>query len=336
MKSAPVFRLLLTGLTRENVVDIACPPALQTLLRTATPVPPEPGGFEHWLCTTFGAGSQQPLPAAPYAASGAGLPAERGYWLYASPVQLQLQRDSFAMEGVAQGLSQSQAEALVAALNAHFSVDGLTFYAPRADVWFVQLDRTPDLSTTPLSDVLGRNIHPRLPTGGEALLWHRRLNEIQMLLHQHPVNVAREQAGLPTVNSLWFWGGGQYQALPVHPVLKVWSDDPLALGLARAAGAVAMGLPTSMQTLLAQPLSEAGLLILPVFAPQSSLDACAARWAEIDREWLSLLLEALQRGSLARLELLLAGPTAVHGYALSRTSLFKFWRRSRPLETYLG
>jgi len=336
VKSAPVFRLLLTGLARENVVDIACPPALQTLLRTATPVMPESGGFERWLCTTFGAGSQQTLPAAPYAASGDGLPAERGYWLYASPVQLQLQRDSFAMEGVAQGLSRSQVDALVAALNAHFSVDGLIFYAPRADVWFVRLDHAPDLSTTPLSDVLGRNIHPHLPKGGEAMLWHRRLNEIQMLLHQHPVNAAREQSGLPPVNSLWFWGGGQHQALPVHPALKVWSDDPLALGLARAAGAVAMGLPASMQTLLAQPLPEAGLLILPASAAQSSPSARAARWDEIDRVWLLPLLEALRCGSLARLELLLAGPAAVRGYVLHRASLFKFWRRSRPLETYLG
>lgn len=338
MKSAPVFRLLLTGLTRENVAGIACPPALQTLLRVARPEASFAGGYASWLCHLFGAVAVTDVPVGPYAASGDGLPAENGYWLCASPVQLQLQRDSFAMDGLALGLSQSDTDALVEALNTHFSADGMTFHAPRPQAWYVQLDAVPDLRTTPLSQVLGRDIHPCLPRGADALLWHRRLNEIQMLLHQHPVNEARELAGLPPVNSLWFWGGGQLHPLATRPAMRVWAGDALASGLARASGIAVAPLPESARDLLDAAMPEEGMAVLHAFPARdtSNASACEARWADIDRQWIAPLLDALRAGNMARLELWVAGATSVRGYSLQRSSLYKFWRRSRPLENYLG
>ena len=38
------------------------------------------------------------------------------------------------------------------------------------------------------------------------------LNEVQVLLHQHPLNAARQTRGLPPVNSVWFWGAGRLPA----------------------------------------------------------------------------------------------------------------------------
>ncbi len=55
---------------------------------------------------------------------------------------------------------------------------------------------------------LGKPVSPYVEQARENLPWYRLLNEIQMFLHQHRINTARAAAGLATINSLWFWGGG--------------------------------------------------------------------------------------------------------------------------------
>lgn len=54
--------------------------------------------------------------------------------------------------------------------------------------------------------------------------------EIQMLLYEHPVNVARERAGKALISSLWFWGSG-----PKH------SEGPSELPYLLAADATLAG-----------------------------------------------------------------------------------------------
>jgi hypothetical protein len=39
--------------------------------------------------------------------------------------------------------------------------------------------------------------------------WRRLLNEIQMVWHDHPVNLARAERGEMPINSLWLFGGAQ-------------------------------------------------------------------------------------------------------------------------------
>src|SRR6266516_108636 len=56
-----------------------------------------------------------------------------------------------------------------------------------------------------------------------------------MVLHSHAVNEAREARGEPAVNSVWFWGGGRVPRVATERWHSVSADEPLALGLARAA-----------------------------------------------------------------------------------------------------
>ena len=95
-----------------------------------------------------------------------------------------------------------EARELVAALNTPFAQDGLVFRAPRPARWYLGLDRVPALVTRALPDVAGKDIDRYLPTGDDRLRWHHVLNEIQMLLHAHPVNQAREALNQPAINSV--------------------------------------------------------------------------------------------------------------------------------------
>ena len=179
-------------------------PALEKLLGRGQGKMSEAVSLEQLLCGSFDLPLQDQAPIAPISAAFDGLAA--GCWMRADPVNLNLQRDQLMMSAVQAG--SGEAAALSASLNEHFSGQGLEFFAPHPQRWYVRLGELPRIRTTPLLQALGGDVRGVLPVGAEAARWHQLFNEVQMLLHAHPVNEAREARGEPTINSVWFWGGG--------------------------------------------------------------------------------------------------------------------------------
>lgn len=101
----------------------------------------------------------------------------------------------------------------------------------------VRVDRfgyleSPPMATAELPPELldGRQIDDFLPAG-DALAGHLGLSgEIQMCLHQHPLNSARAERGQLPVNTLWLWGGGEAPAASDLGLPALFSDDPLLRG----------------------------------------------------------------------------------------------------------
>jgi hypothetical protein len=132
-----------------------------------------------------------------------------GYWLYAAPVHLVLQRDSFDLAApVPLPLELEEIDALTSALNKHFEADNLEFFWHEKQ-WFLSLASNPDIQTHPPESAMNKSIDMFLPTGKGAINWAGFTNELQMLLFAHPVNQVREAKGLPAVNSVWCYGGGR-------------------------------------------------------------------------------------------------------------------------------
>jgi hypothetical protein len=320
MSSALHCHLLIPFRVTEPVAEY---PFLRALLRFAQREAQQPGDAAAWLGALFGVVRQQDMPVAPFAALGDGLAAEDGYWLRADPVSLLLQRDSFGLMEAPQALQAEQARQLTASLNAHFAVDGMQFHVAAPHRWYLRLADTPQLRTHALGSVLQRDIQPFLPSGADGLHWHRQLNELQMLLHAHPVNAALEEQGALPVNSVWLWGGGELRrgaGAPFH----VWADEPLVRGLALAHGNRLAPLPASLQEWLRTAEDTAAhLAVLPELSPQ------------LERDWFAPLLDAVRGGRISRVTLHLAGGNC-RSYSLSARDFLKFWRRVRPLEHYLG
>jgi len=151
------------------------------------------------------------MPNAALAWQQAGNKAGSAYWLYAAPVHLVLQRDSFSLSAPASLLLESdEIEALTSALNKHFEADGLMFFWHEKQ-WFLRLEQNPNITTHALDTALNKDISAFQPTGEGAMQWAKLTNEIQMLLFEHPINVAREAKRLPAINSIWCYGGGQLE-----------------------------------------------------------------------------------------------------------------------------
>jgi hypothetical protein len=233
-------------------------------------------------------------------------------------------------------LLQDEADALVATLNQHFAADGLHFVAPRPQRWYLRLARPPVLTTHGLYQAAGRNVHALLPAGQEAMRWRALLNEVQMLLFEHPVNVAREERGIAPVNSVWLAGGGVLPEKLSHPFDHVWASDTLARGLAQAASIPNENLPENAGEWLKQAAPGKHLLVLDSLraaACYGDPHAWRSQLARLEEQWFAPLKQALQRGAIA-LTLHAPTPAGTLSFSLTRSSLWKLWQPVRPLTSY--
>jgi len=269
--------------------------ALARLARYAPAPAAVPDGLDAALLVA--AGGTKALPAAPFAALGAGCDPGTAYVLRADPVALVAGRDDVLIEGRVDDLADGDAAAMIATLNAHFADDGLAFHAPRADAWFVTVAGPARPHTTSLPMVRGA-IHPHLPQGEHARPWRRWLSEMQMLLHEHPANAARSAQGHSPVNGIWVAEGGVLAPVRSARELRVYAAagrvGDVARGVARAAGRAPTAPPADFTAL---PTNEDALVVLPSLASASALQ-------RLGDAWLVPAVAALERGALSRLTLL--------------------------------
>lgn len=314
-------------------------PALQKLLGRGHSEMLDPVSLEDMLCGLFGVQHAGDAPVAAISAAFDGLAA--GCWLRADPVHLNLQRDQLLLAEVRTG--SGEAESMCASLNLHFAGQGMEFFAPHPQRWYVRLSELPRIRTTPLSQVIGGDVRAVLPTGEDAARWHQLFNEIQMLLHAHPLNEAREARGETVINSVWLWGPGCNENTALQKNYdSVTSDDVLAEMFANAAGVPFSSWPEQWRDALSRGergCSSEGRQLLVWTGLRSALqhnDLAAWRTALQDFEigYAQPILQALRSGKIAQLQLDVVGRDGIRSIRLARRDTWAFWRRTRRLAEY--
>lgn len=306
-------------------------PALHTLLgrgrRTRGPARP----VERWLCEAFAVQGEE-LPIGALRLLGEGGDPGRDAWLCADPVHLRFSRETLVIDAAGPDLAAGEAAQFAAALNAHLAEFG-EFLAPHPRRWYLRAKSAPRIATHAPSAIAGRTLEPFLPQGEDARDWRRLINEAQVLLHNHPLNAAREEAGRTTANSLWPWGAGALPAAAVAPAPQLHADHPLARGLAKLAGVPAAPLPGRFDGAVSR-----GLTFLETLNEAAqSLDAAAWRdgLAELESRWFAPLLAALKARRTHGLRLTALGDDAVVDVTLDAGDLWQFWRRPKTLAAIL-
>lgn len=300
-------------------------PALATLLGKAQRQSQAGTTTEQWLRDRF----QAHGTSAALLSQAVDMPdAPAGYWLRADPVHLRADRDrAILFDASLLQIQATEAAALVAALNQLYAEDGYEFVAATPERWYVRLPKAPVLQTSSLATVGGQDIHAHLPKGPEAMRWHKLLNEWQMLLYTQPTNDAREQAGLPAINSLWLWGEGQQPGTLQSPWLHLFANDVMAQGLACQSGASNAPLPARFDPGLIQ---GATLVLLDSLTPpirRGDLHGWRDTLEALERDWFKPLLDSWQSGKVSQLSLLLPGRQVTLQADLSANERWKFWRR---------
>ena len=164
------------------------------------------------------------------------------------------------------------------------------------------------------SDALGEDVFDHTPDGSLARRWRSLLSEAQVVLHNHPRNEARAQAGLVPVNSLWFWGGGVLPDAVACDHASVFSDDPVLHGLACIGSFRAMALDDFPGV---ASIADAALL---------DLRACRDPRQLLER-WLLPAQAAAQQG---RVDFDLADG---RDFRLLPGQRWRFWRKPRTVLT---
>jgi len=103
-------------------------------------------------------------------------------------------------------LSEDDSRELCDAADTHLLTEGVRFQFVETTQWLVLSDRGVDVRTERPEWMIGESLRPSLPHGADARTVERWMNELQMLLYTHRVNIRREDHGLPPINVVWLWG----------------------------------------------------------------------------------------------------------------------------------
>jgi hypothetical protein len=309
-------------------------PALERLLARGRRTAGGERSLEAWLLARWGLAD---AGAAPYALLADGGEPRDAWWLCAEPCSFRVNLDHLLPIDATQfAIAPAEARALVEALNRHFAGSGLRLLPLAPARWYLE-SRTPLASRAPaLAAARGRRLDN--PAGREDTRFNALANEIQMVLHAHPVNEARESRGEPPINGLWLWGGGRLLRPATRAFARVRSSMPLAAGLAAAAGGAALPLPEDgARWLETAPREGIELLVLDALrAPAAYGDATgwAERLARLEREWFAPLVTALRASRIGMVTLHAVGAGGALDVETTRQDLRFFWRRPRPVAAY--
>ncbi|HYD33119.1 MAG TPA: hypothetical protein VEA39_01005 [Methylophilaceae bacterium] len=282
--------------------------------------------FESVLCKAFGLTTEWDWPAAALSWLGEGNDPENYFWLYADPVNLQLQRDHFSLNLPAPlPLSTEESTALSASLNQHFSGDGLRFFIGSSGQWYLRLPQVMSIGTSSVAQAANRDVRNFMPRGDGAEQLQMLINEVQMLLHEHPVNTLREENGQPIINSLWFSLTGSIPASPCMPAKTVFTDGVFAKGLAKLGGEVAAPIPLDFEY---PKDSHQDIALVLDNDSNSNMQDC--------ERWFMATVAGLRSRKIKQ--------SIIHIFMLDQhiqaelkpRDLWKFWRKTQPLSSYFA
>ena len=303
-------------------------PSLELLLARGRSTRGEPKALESWLHQAFQL-DRQPLAAGALTLLAANGDPGEGVWLRADPVHLRLLRDrAVVVPAEALAVSAEEAASLCDSLGRHFRNSLFKAINPRR--WCARVEKDFPAGEQPSIEAAGHEVMPARETDPF-------LNEAQMLLHAHPVNEAREARGEPAINSLWLWGAGR-SPKPAGRWDSVLADEPIALALARLAGARHRALPAGADAWLERAPEEGRhLVILDSLRAPLALSEEAdyrERLERLERDWFAPLLGALRAGRVGMATVHVPDGDASASFETIRGDLRRFWRRPKALESY--
>lgn len=268
---------------------------------------------------------------APLAALGAGAAPSATFVLIADPVHFEAGHADVVLTRIIDDLARDEADALITTLGAHFAVDGLRFIAPRANAWFALSEEPRAAATPPTAALIGRSLIAHLTQSAQAATWRRMQDEAGMLLHGHPVNLAREARGAATVNALWFWGGGRIETrrdigASVDAIAAPGQAGDIARGVARASGG--RELPWRSGCAAGDVPDRVGtcatIVVTEAIRDASDVNALA-------RTWLAPALDRLDRKQIDALALVADGTGTAAIWHANPPGLLARWRsKLRP------
>lgn len=253
-----------------------------------------------------------------------GLSGERadGFWLRAQPIHFAAGLDRLTtvpLHGAAR-MSAAERNSLAPTLVDHLQSTGFELHDGADGEWLLRSAVPLQLQTVSPEFAAANPAEEILPRGRDAGALRRLMTEMQMLLHEHPVNTQRQRRGLPALNAIWMDGEGMLSDVSARALPAGCGDDVFLYGLYRLHD----------QPLQSQPADAASLLAQIRGPTVAFIDVTNAE--VLETQWLAPLSRALLSGTIAKLTVMFDGWQVV----ADRAALFKLWRRDLPPTSWVA
>lgn len=300
-------------------------PAAEWVMARARPVSAEASDWREWVLdgTGLGADVLQRCPAGPCSVPDDGAMHAGHTWARAEPVHLLTAIDHLRLAApVPVRLEAGESAALLESLGAHLAGTGFELRSLADGGWLCRCPDGLQCETVEPARALGRNLRDVLPSGRDAVRLRSLVNELQMLLHEHPVNERRAARGLPPVNSVWLWGIGSACDPVARAKGEFLTDDAWLAGLWRRHGGRVRPV-TELVEALAQQGADLRVASLAAIVGLSASGA----WRSLESALFAPVRAALVASRAARVSL----HTGREVIGLTPLARWAFWRRPRPL-----
>ena len=281
-------------------------------------LPPARAGLRVWqvaLLDTLGVHDYAAYPSAAVTRSGDAQERARDFWLHLQPMHFMagLDRLTAVMLYGASSVARAELAELEPTIAAHLRTAEMELVTTSQGAWLAHSARTLDVQTAPPEIAAASPLEQAMPHGKDAPALRRLLTELQMLLHEHPVNVERQRRGVPEINAVWFHGSGEIRELQRYALPQAFGDDLYLRGIYRLNDCEVTSAPPDAQALLARVSSRAVAVVAA-----DDVDA-------LEAAWIAPLARALATGAIARLEIVIDQWRVT----IARHALLKFWRATR-------
>jgi hypothetical protein len=252
-------------------------------------------------------------PSAAVIRTGATGERASGFWLRAQPIHFAAGLDRLTtvpLQGAAR-MSDAERQALSPTLVEHLQSTDIQLHEGAEGEWLLHSAEALQVQTvTP--QFAASNPHAEiLPRGRDAGGLRRLMTELQMLLHEHPVNAQRQARGLPALNAIWIHGEGMLSDVKAESLPAASGDDVYLRGVYRLHDRPVDARPADAAALLAR---ITGPTVAIIDAPDLET---------LDSKWLAPLASALLSGAISKLTVLFDEWRV----ETERAAMFKIWRR---------
>lgn len=300
-------------------------PAAEWVMARATPVSAEAPDWREWVLDGAGLGADvlQRCPAGPCSVPDDSAVHAGQTWARAEPVHLLTAIDHLQLAApVPVRLEAGESAALLETLGAHLAGTGFELRSLADGGWLCRCPEGLQCETVDPAEALGRNLREVLPSGRDAVRVRSLVNELQMLLHEHPVNERRAARGLAPVNSAWLWGIGSACDPMGCATGEFLTDDAWLAGLWRRHGGRVRPV-TALVEALAEQGADLRVATLAAIGGRTAADA----WPALESGLFAPVRAALVAARVSRASL----HTGREVIGLTPLARWAFWRRPRPL-----
>jgi hypothetical protein len=259
-------------------------------------------------------------PSAPVYAVGESLDSSAKHWFHLDLVHFAAGLNDVTLIPLRgpTAVMPEEAAALASVIRPHLEQSGLELHEV-SQRWLVESPDARDTDTVTAEFARTHEWSDAWPRGTDSGRLRRLMTELQMLLHENPVNQRRSARGMPAANAVWFWGNGRATPTTETQRAACAGRNAYLRGICRLHG-WPHGDDASAAALMSQ--CEQSSSVVGVVDVASS--------AELDSQWLAPLLDGLTRKRFASLHLVLDE----WDLTIDRWQLAAFWRGARPFDTW--